>query len=211
MLHSFGGPGDGQVPTTPVTVGADGALYGTLSYGSTDNGRVYQWTPSGGHSAIHLFQGDTALNAGANPYTGVTLGNAGNLYGTTVAGGPGRGGTVFAMSPGNGSWSFTNIYNFGGFALQGPESDLIMDADGNLYGTTFGEGAYGHGSVFKLTRGESGWTYSDLYDFTGGADGGGPVGTMVMDSSGNLYGAAEYGGNPACWQYGCGVVFEITP
>ena len=209
VLHSFGGPADGEVPTNPVTLSANGVLYGTLSYGSSDYGRVYQWTSSGGYSTIYVFR-DVTPNSGGNPYTGVILDGAGNLYGTTVAGGFG-GGTVFEMFPRDGSWGFANIYNFTGFGIQGPESDLLMDAAGNLYGTTFGDGAHGNGTVFKLTRGESGWTYTDLYDFTGGADGGGPIGTLVMDSSGNLYGAAEYGGNPACYQYGCGVVFEITP
>ncbi len=80
-----------------------------------------------------------------------------------------------------------------------------MDAAGSLYGTT-GGGAYNHGSVFKLAPGSSGWTYTDLYDFTGGADGGGPSSLLTWDASGNLWGTTGSGG-----AYGYGVIFEITP
>jgi uncharacterized repeat protein (TIGR03803 family) len=169
VLHSFGGPGDSDCPNYEVTLDANDTLYGTTGCGSNDYGRVYQWTSTGGYSTIHLFRGESQVDVGGSPYTGVTLDNAGNLYGTTVAGGPGGGGTVFEMSPLNGRWSFANLYDFSGFGIQGPESDLITDAAGNLYGTTFGEGAYGHGTVFKLTLSENSWTSTVLYNFTGGS------------------------------------------
>jgi uncharacterized repeat protein (TIGR03803 family) len=79
-------------------------------------------------------------------------------------------------------------------------------APGNLYGTTLADGAYGYGSVFKLTPGGDGWTYTSLHDFTGGNDGANPISVVTFDASGNLYGTASVGG-----AYGDGVAWEITP
>ena len=88
-----------------------------------------------------------------------------------------------------------------------------MDAAGNLYGTTYGEGAYGAGRVFKLTHTNNGWIYTGLHDFTGGSDGANPVGGAALDANGNVYGTTYYGGmlGGNCSSVGCGVVFEITP
>ena len=83
---------------------------------------------------------------------------------------------------------------------------LSMDAQGNLYGTTFGNGAHNYGTVFKLSPSENGWIYTDLHDFTGGDDGCTPWSDVVMDSQGNLYGTAAL-----CGANGGGTVWEITP
>jgi hypothetical protein len=90
---------------------------------------------------------------------------------------------------------------------------MTMDAAGNLYGTTTFDGANRMGSVFKLTRTSGGWTYTDLHDFTGGADGSTPVGTMALDADGNLYGTSQYGGSGGTCDFntGCGVAWKITP
>jgi uncharacterized repeat protein (TIGR03803 family) len=137
---------------------------------------------------------------GANPAAGLTIDN-GNLYGaTTTTGGSGGGGTVFGSPNGPSD----PIYSFSGGG--GPATSLVADASGNLYGTTVKDGAYGAGNVFKLTPSGGGWTYTDLYDFTGGSDGGNPFGSLALDANGNLYGTAEAGG-----ANGDGVVFEITP
>lgn len=81
-----------------------------------------------------------------------------------------------------------------------------MDAAGSLYGTTFYDGAYGYGSVFKLTPAHGSWTFTSLHDFTGGIDGGNPISNLVFDAGGNLYGTASQGG-----AYNDGVIFRITP
>jgi hypothetical protein len=100
------------------------------------------------------------------------------------------------------------LYGFTG--SEGPVESLTMDSTGNLYGTTWGDGTHFQGNVFKLSPSGSDWTYTDLYDFTGGSDGGHPVSNVVIDAHGNLYGTASRGGSEACSQ-GCGVVWEITP
>lgn len=137
----------------------------------------------------------------------------GNLYGGTYDGGAGGGGTVYELSPsGGGNWSLTTLYSFVG-SKWGLVARLMMDSSGNLYGTTQYGGTNGDGNAFKLTNNGGGnWTYSDLHDFTYGADGGVPVDSLVMDSSGNLYGTAFGGGSNLCGGgFGCGVIFEITP
>jgi uncharacterized repeat protein (TIGR03803 family) len=88
---------------------------------------------------------------------------------------------------------------------------LVFDAGGNLYGTTWGGGVYGHGSVYKLTRNDDGsWTEDILYSFTGGADGGSSQSTLVFDAEGNLFGTTVFGGLSGCY-FGCGTVFELAP
>ena len=86
-----------------------------------------------------------------------------------------------------------------------------MDASGNLYGTTLYDGAHNFGSVFKLTRSQGGWNYTDLHDFTGGSDGGYGEGSVLLGANGHLYGTAPIGGANYCPYQGCGVVCEITP
>lgn len=87
-----------------------------------------------------------------------------------------------------------------------------MDTAGNLYGTSLRNGALGYGNVFRLTPSNGSWTYTSLHEFTGGSDGAMPNGSLVLDSSGNLYGTASAGGNAeGTCESGCGVVWEITP
>ena len=209
VLYTFAGGSDGASPWAGVTLDQAGNLYGTTAAGGAfGGGTVYELSPSGSgwtKRTLHSFQ---QQQDGGNPYAGVILDPAGNLYGATQYGGSGGGGTVFEMSPSGGSWIFTMLYSFigsGGGHAKGPVADLVMDAGGNLYGTTGGDGTYRFGSVFKLTHGGGGWTYTSLHDFTGGSDGLLPRSNLVFDGSGNLYSTA-YGGVD-----GNGVVFQITP
>ena len=100
---------------------------------------------------------------------------------------------------------FTTLHSFTG-SFGGPYNKLTLDAQGNLYGATNSEGANGLESVFKLTPGNGGWTFTDLYDFTGGSDGGIPYGSVAVDAQGNIFGTNVVGGSN-----NQGVVFEITP
>ena len=139
---------------------------------------------------------------GAAPhFAGVIFDAAGNLYGTTsVGGGTGCGGagcgTVFELSPNaGGGWTETVIHTFaGGSDGETPLSGLIIDAAGNLYGTTTGAGS-SSGTVFELSPiAGGGWTHTILYTFQGGEDGLAPIGSLVFDAVGNLYGTTTEGG-----------------
>jgi uncharacterized repeat protein (TIGR03803 family) len=204
VLHHFTGS-DGEYPLAGVIFDPSGNLDGTTYYGGAhSDGAVYQLTPSGSgwsESVLYSFENG---NDGANPAAGLVIDSAGNLYGATTAGGSGGGGTVFELTSSSGHWTLTVLYSFSGSG--GPANSLAMDSAGNLYGTTVEDGAYGAGNVFKLTFSNGSWSYTDLYDFTGGTDGANPFGGVIVDSSGNLYGTTESGG-----ANGDGVIYEITP
>jgi uncharacterized repeat protein (TIGR03803 family) len=210
VLYRFGGGEDGYVIYSGVIFDEVGNLYGTARQGGgfgcsgAGCGTVYQLTPSGSgwtENILYRFQGG---NDGLFPIAGLLLDRMGNLYGGTSGGGSGNGGTVFDLTPANGGWTFHTLYGLAGNG--GMSAAPTMDAAGNLYGVTLGDGAYSQGNVFKLTPSGGGWTYTDLYDFTGGSDGGFPISNVVMDASGNLYGTTYEGGSN-----GLGVAWEITP
>ncbi len=211
IVYSFAGGSDGGLPDGIVFDSA-GNIFGTTDSGGDggNHGTVFQMTPSGAgwtESIIHRFQPSTD---GVSPSAAPILDNAGNLYGSTFCSGPGGGGTVFELTPSNGNWVFNVIHSFTASCTTGPRAALTMDAAGNLYGTTYGGGAFGQGSVFKLTPGSGTWTFTSLHDFTGGSDGSEPEGKLLVDANGNIYGTASAGGT-GCSAVGCGVIFQITP
>src|ERR1019366_6388363 len=133
-------------------------------------------------------------NDGQNPLANLISDSAGNLCGTTSAGGVYGNGTVFELLP-NGTE--TVLYNFGsGGDGQNPYAGLIFDTAGNLYGTTVNGGTYGGGAAFELSpNGGGGWAESVLYSFgNGSSDGSNPYAGLVFDNSGNLYGTTANGG-----------------
>lgn len=206
ILYSFVGGNDPINPAAGVTLDARGDIYGTASLGGAFGyGAVYKLSRSGStwkETVLYNFQnGDD----GANPVGGVILDKAGNIYGTTFDGGINGGGTVWEMSPSASGWTFNTIYSFVGL-YGGPYNKLTFDANGSLYGFTNADGANGMGSIFKLTPGSNGWTYTDLHDFAGGTDGLLPYGSVAVDASGNVFGTAAVGGTD-----NQGLVFEITP
>jgi len=151
---------------------------------------------------------------GWGPVSNLTSDGAGNFYGTTVFGGipseQGGYGTVYELSPnGSGGWTETALYDFcsvpnctdGG----NPFGPVIFDSKGNLYGTTYGAGAYGYGVVFELSPVGTSWSETVLHSFAGGADGGFPECGLIFDPAGNLYGSTlNY--------YGLsGTIFELSP
>jgi uncharacterized repeat protein (TIGR03803 family) len=168
-----------------------------------------QRTKSGVSEApIYIFQGEAfgPGSDGANPVAAVVMDSKGNLYGTTDYGGSAAVGTVYELSPNeSGGWTEKVLYTFTDDADGGHPSGLILDAAGNLYGATSGHNT--DGSVYELSPSANGkWTFTVLYDFTGGDDGAAPSGPLVRDAQGNLYGTAAFGGAK-----GLGVVFEIAP
>ena len=197
-----------------VIFDSSGNLYGAFSGGGAFGcGGVFELLPSGSGWTEQTLYNFTGGTDGCNPIGGLIINASENLYGTTSDGGQGGGGTVFELTPGNGSWSFNLLYSFPGFSS--PSAKLIMDAAGNLYGTTLYGGVYRWGSVFELQYLNGQWSYRSLHDFTGGSDGASPISSLVLDLNGNLYGTTMMGGTSmACGlsgYIGCGVVFEIMP
>ncbi len=204
VLHNFNDE-DGAEPDSGVVFGPDGSLYGETDYGIGTYGQVYRLVRSGTswtEQAVYRFGGGVSY-----PEGGVIFDPAGSIYGTTGAFG---GGNVFELTPSGGGWSLVVVYAFQGNV--GPvDAGPVMDAAGNIYGTTNGDGAYAMGTVYKLTPTVNGWVYTDLHDFDQ-SDGEYPVGNVVLDAQGNIYGTTELGGGGAgCDGIGCGVVWEITP
>ncbi len=145
---------------------------------------------------------------GSNPYAGLILDSAGNLYGTTLGGGSHYGGTVFGLTPGTGGgWTEKVLYSFA--TGYNPYAGLIFDTAGNLYGTTWGggTGTIAAGTVFELSPNASGtWTAKPLHSFGQSKDGQYPSAGLVFDASGNLFGTTTLGGTQSF-----GTVFELSP
>jgi uncharacterized repeat protein (TIGR03803 family) len=210
--YNFRGGSDGSDPLSGLVADQSGNFYGTTGgggggtkceYHNQGCGTVFMLTPKGVETVLYAFSGGSD---GAYPVASVLFDGAGNLLGTTEAGGTFGKGAVFAVSPG-GTESVLHSFQGGSDGWQ-PQANLIMDDQGDLYGTTaYGGGATacgseGCGTVFKIdAQGQE----SVLYAFQGESDGSTPVAGLILDTSGNLYGTALGGAA------GCGVVFEVTP
>jgi len=157
-----------------------------------------------------LYSFGTARMDGAYPQAGLILDNAGNLYGTTSGGGAYNEGTVFElMRRAGGHWTERILHSFkGGADGSHPSANLIFDAGGNLYGTTYAGGVHASGTVFELTPdATTGWTEKLLYAFgSHSGDGTSPSAGLTLDGSGNLYGTTYQGGTDSS-----GTVFELIP
>jgi uncharacterized repeat protein (TIGR03803 family) len=204
VLYSFTGGADGGGPTASLIQDAKGNLYGTTySGGAYGNGTVLVVSRSGAETVLYSFTG----GVDGGPPNGSLIRDAqGNLYGTTVTGGAYGGGTVFKTSPISGAekilYSFTGSGNTGEDAAF-PGAGLVLDTQGNLYGTTQMGGMYGWGTVYKVSPSGA---EKILYSFTGGADGGVPFSSLIRDTQGNLYGTTSLKG-----AYGFGTVFMLAP
>jgi len=212
-IYQFG-DGTGYHPYAGVTFDGNGNLFGTTFYGGqVDVGLIYELISSDGMWVPAVLLNFLPLSdSGSYPSAGLLEDSAGNFFGTASTGGSGGGGTVYELSPVGLNWQFTVLHSFE--APDHPFANVTMDAAGNLYGTTNSGGSFHHGNVFKLTPTGDSWTYTSLYDFTGGSDGGGPYGNVALDAAGNLYGTAEGGGSTSgdCLaRHGCGVVWQIKP
>ena len=212
VLYSFLGGADASMPSSGLVWDSNGNLFGTSQYGGAYNwGTVFELTYTVGvgwtDRVLYSFQnaGDGRIPAG-----GVIFDAAGNLYGTTADGGSGGGGTIFELSPSGNTWTYKLLYSFSGQYNNfcGPLATLTMDGAGNLYGTTYCDGLYSFGNVFKLSKTQNGWVYTSAYDFTRGPDGAGSAGYVSIDTGSTLYGTTVWRGDPDC---GCGVVWMIKP
>lgn len=201
VLYSFKGGSDGTNPSTSLVADQAGNLYGTTTDGGTGPctggcGTVFELTPGTGgswtESVIYDFQGG---NDGAFPSAGLVFDQVGNLYGTTLGGGPSRDGTVFELTPSQGVWTETVLHSFTDGDGAYPVDPLVFDQSGNLYGTTLFGGRFSGGTVFQLTppSQDGGWTLSTLHDFTGLSDGIDPEAGLIADRRGALYGTTMAG------------------
>jgi uncharacterized repeat protein (TIGR03803 family) len=186
-------------------------------------GVVYELSPNlDGSWKMKILHGFTGGSDGGDPQAALILDATGKLYGTTSGGGLtkcGAGcGVIFELDPNaNGTWKEKVLYRFSGADGENPLANVILDAAGNVYGATLSGGntscgSLGCGLVFELTPNVDGtWREKVLHRFTG-ADGDSPLGSVILDAAGNLYGTTMFGGNLSmCSGYGCGVVFTLTP
>jgi len=204
-VYAFPGNEGGQyLYNEGVLLGADGHLYGTTQYGGRHGvGVLYGLDEAGAETVLHTF--DLFEVSGYGQPTGtIVRDSAGNFYGTTFIGQAAVGfgyGVVFKVDP---AGHATVLHNFRDAADGGnPYGGVILDPTGNLYGTASGGGAANNGVVFKIDTSNH---ETALYTFTGGADGGGPLGSLIRDSAGNLYGTTSGGGTS-----NAGVVFKVDP
>ena len=249
-LLQFGGT-NGAWPRDAVTVGPDGHLYGTTSFGGNPSGdlsggSIFELTTNGLLTAL-VRLADLSNTNGARPYAGLTLGPDGNFYGTTTEGGTNNNGTVFQVTtngtlallariPGiqfqistnpqgyeyvaytTNNWTnsastkvsngtLTTLYSFSTLTNSinadgvGAQAGLTLGPDGNFYGTAYGGGANGYGTVFKVT---TNGTFTTLVSFSGNT-GVSPQAALMQGPGGSLYGTTQSGGTS-----GYGTVFKIT-
>jgi uncharacterized repeat protein (TIGR03803 family) len=212
VIYSFDPNGrDGYQPAAGLISDAAGNLYGTTYYGGAHGGSdggygtVFELTfnKAGGgwtEKVLHSFN-DNGKD-GYAPLGSLIFDTAGNLYGTTEFGGVYASGTVFELEPrAGGKWTEKVLHSFNDKDGYAPFAGLTLDASGNLYGTTYSGGSHGWGTVFELTpKAGGGWTEKILHSFNVNGNGGTfPEAGVVLDTSGNLFGAAS------------DVVFKLTP
>jgi len=204
---------DGGSPYARVTIGPDGALYGTTRIGGFGEGcreehgcgTVFKLQPQfgGGWTETLLFQ--FGYYDGDHPFYGdVVFDRAGNLYGSLPIGGAYLNGAVYKLTPGNGAWTESLIYSFSGPDGSAPYGGPVFDAAGNLYGTTSAGGTSGLGTVYRLQPAGAAWTETVLHSFQG-SDGMTAGSGVLLDSAGDLYGTTQAGGT-----VGDGTAFELT-
>jgi uncharacterized repeat protein (TIGR03803 family) len=224
VLYSFlNNHQDGTSPGGSLVLDAKGRLYGTTTAGGSNNtGTVFKLTLQIGgvwkETVLHTFPNVNDRKDGIFPNGGLIFDASGNLYGVTGSGGTRGNGTVFELVPKSGGrWTEKILHNFTqGDKTDGrfPNSKLIFDAAGNLYGTTRDGGGgvcyLGCGTVFKLSQSGGVWSETILHRFQNdGEDGYQPYGDLIIDASGNLYGTTAWGGGPVHQFFG--TVFELTP
>jgi uncharacterized repeat protein (TIGR03803 family) len=202
VIYNFSGTSSD--PLGRMVFDSKGNLYGTAN-----SGAVFELAPQADGSWTET----TIANLGSKQFNysigGLIFDSQRNLYGTSVYGGSKQLGTAFELVPrSGGGWNFKTLHAFGrGTDGRLPNSALVSDSSGNLYGVTLYGGAHKLGSVFKLTAQPVGaWKEKVLHSFGAGSDGQSPYSSLTLDAAGNLYGTADAGGT-----HGAGVAYELTP
>ena len=221
VLYSFNF-NDGYIPSATLIFDAAGNLYGTTANGGGEAcdaygcGLVFELTlqAGGGWAEKVLYNFNNRATDGHIPYSGVIFDASGNLYGTTRQGGLYGCGTVFELTPTAGAgWREKILHQFNSNGKDGckPYGNVILDASGNLYGTTSGGGAYGWGTAYELSPQAGGaWKEKLLHTFgSTKTDGWVPLAGLIFDGAGNLYGTTELGA--ALEPDAGGTVFQLSP
>jgi hypothetical protein len=224
VIYSFQGGNDGEGPSD-LTMDPEGNLYGTTALGGEAQGCVYfgySWPGCGTvyelkrtadgrkEEILYRFNAKGDNVGGALPDAGVIFDKAGNIYGTTAGNPNNCEGNVFKLAPdSHGGWTETVLYTFTCSNGYNPDTDLVFDAQGNLFGTAQDE-------VFELMPQPSGtWRKVTLHTFRGAPDGAVLSSGVVLDSSGNIWGTTRSGGTRRCEDApgtaGCGIVYKLTP
>ena len=200
VLYSFNGGSDGLFPYGGVVRDSGGNLYGTTQYGGSSGfaGVVFKIGSKGGETVLHSFTGG---QDGGYPEAGLILDSAGNLYGTASSGGQRYAGVVFKIDS---TGKETVLYNFTGGSDGGfPQTGVVRDSAGNLFGTANGGTGQNLGVVYKV---DPTGNETVLHNFTGGADGSLPFAGLTRDAAGTLFGTTYEGGMRST-----GVVFALKP
>jgi len=198
VRYAFTGGIDGGYPLAGLIRDSRGDLYGTTELGGTAHaGVVFKLDATGHETVLYTFSGGAD---GRYPCASLVRDSVGNLYGTTDQGGTAGYGVVYTVNP---AGQEKVLYSFTGGADGGSPSyaGVVRDSSGNLYGATIQGGSSGVGVVYTI---DTAGTETVLYSFTDGDDGAYPYGSLIRDSSGNLYGVAHSGGAT-----NGGVVFKV--
>lgn len=213
LLYSFSNGADGGYPFSSLLMDQSGALYGTTSQGggSKDGGTVFKLAPpvppATGWTLTTLFTFERGASGGS-PYDGVVMDKDGNLYGSAYLGGTSGDGVIFELSPPASSgdaWTETVLLYFNGENGSGPNGGVTLGPGGEVYGTAVRGGSADQGVVFVLIPTGGTWHQVLLHQFSGGGDGGWPMGKLRIDPHGGLLGTTYYGG-----AYKDGTVFSLT-
>ncbi len=200
ILYAFTGGSDGAGPNGPLVRDSLGNLYGTTSAGGMVGfGVAFKLDPTGNETVLHFFSANPT--DGRTPEAGLVMDTAGNLYGTTAAGGAMGYGVVFKLDT---AGNLTTLHSFDAYSGdgEGPYAPLLRDSAGNLYGTTQHGGLNDAGTVFKI---DAAGNETILHSFTG-SDGLAPEAPVILDTAGNLYGTTTQGGTGHA-----GTAFELEP
>jgi len=216
IVYQFSGGSE----ISPLLIDAAGNLYGAATGGAGGFGYIFEFSPlsSGGWSLniLHEFSGiDGKEDSGAAGLVpGLIMDSTGDIYGATYAGGTSNNGVVFRLHNSGGVWHESILHQFRGADGANPDAALVMDASGNLFGTTNAGGASGFGVIFETSHVSGSWQTRVLHHFGGfSVDGAYPNAAMLIDASGNLFGTTAAGGTSfECTvgtAAGCGTAFEL--
>lgn len=214
LVYQFSGP-DGQWPVSGL-LALNGNFYGvTAAGGAYGQGAAFELTQSSGEWTENLIYSFKGKPDATDPDQSLIADSAGNLYGVSFGGGANDGGAVFELMPTQNGWQESILHSFAFLGTSSPnngsypESPLVMDRSGNLYGSTFFGGTGGCeewcGTIYELTPSDGSWSENVIHFFNGDANGRAPSGAMVFDNAGNLYGVTQGGTDFS------GSVFELSP